>query len=110
MKLDDPLIQACGLGDVESGLDFVLPVSQHKLDSKERFDAIDMLSEQELIDEAMDDDSDLRPAWITAPVAEFGDPFMLCARKETLFDSPLAFHAYETEPEVTMLAMSVACI
>jgi hypothetical protein len=39
--------------------------------------------------------------------ADYGDPFLLCARKERAFDSPLAFHAYETEPEVTVLAVSV---
>jgi hypothetical protein len=42
--------------------------------------------------------------------AEYGDPFVMCARKEALFESPLAFHRYETEPAVTMLAMNVKCI
>lgn len=39
--------------------------------------------------------------------AEWGDPFIICARKERAFDSPLAFHQYETEPSVTLLPMSM---
>jgi hypothetical protein len=42
--------------------------------------------------------------------SEHGDPFNLCARKEALFESPLAFHQYETEPEVTSLSPYVRLI
>lgn len=35
--------------------------------------------------------------------ADHSDPFLICARKEALFESELAFHQYETEPAVTVL-------